>query len=391
MSDMGIASSTPRVALPSFRVLTYNIWFDRQHMAERMQSVLAILEESNADFLCLQEVTDASMKLVESAAFVTAADGYDVSPLSRHSEGYFTLLLVRKKLRAVFTRTRLPTRMGRDLCTAVVRVSAEDGAHAVQLLVSTSHFESLSSRDIREQQLGVAAEHLRPRADAVDASASADGHYVILCGDFNFCSERDFGKAAPATPEQMAALENNVLARQLPSFIDCWPHVKRDDPTDRGYTFDSTRNDVIVKFERMRYDRILAGGSRYRPVHIELIGTEPVPSAVYDDRVLVPFRPSKHRPIDASSTSTNAALLNARSSLKPTATRVTQRDGSITIDNGVRATAGSAAASADSSDASSDDQSGDDEDTPRCGTPPRKVRRVFPSDHFGIVCDFVWA
>ena len=384
MSDMGVSSSS--VALPAFRVLTYNIWFDRQHMAERMPSVLAILEESNADFLCLQEVTDASMKLVQSAAFVTAADGYDVSPLSRHSEGYFTLLLARKKLHAVFTRSRIPTRMGRDLCTASVQVAAEDGARAAQLLVSTSHFESLSSRDIREQQLGVAAEQLRPRADAADATS----HYAILCGDFNFCSERDFGKAAPTTAEQMAALENNVLARQLPSFIDCWPHVK---PDDHGYTFDSTRNDIIVKFERMRYDRILAAGSRYRPAHVELVGTQPVPNTVYDDRVLAPMRPSKQRSTDqdgASSTSTNAALLNARSSLKPTATRVTQQDGSISIENGATASAGPAAVSADSSDSSSDEQSDQEDDAPRCGTPPRKARRVFPSDHFGIVCDFVW-
>ena len=41
---------------PKVKILTYNIWFE-EVVPERLDSVLAIIEEADADFVCLQEMT----------------------------------------------------------------------------------------------------------------------------------------------------------------------------------------------------------------------------------------------------------------------------------------------------------------------------------------------
>ena len=41
---------------PKVKILTYNIWFE-EVVPERLDSVLAIIEETDADFVCLQEMT----------------------------------------------------------------------------------------------------------------------------------------------------------------------------------------------------------------------------------------------------------------------------------------------------------------------------------------------
>ena len=69
---------------------------------------------------------------------------------------------------------------------------------------------------------------------------------VVFCGDFNFCSYRNYHGSGP--------LENDSLQNILPDFIDLWPEKY---PHLRGYTFDSTVNRVINHYEQMRYDRIM--------------------------------------------------------------------------------------------------------------------------------------
>ena len=41
---------------PLIKILTYNIWFN-EISTERIDSVLKIIEECDADFVCLQEMT----------------------------------------------------------------------------------------------------------------------------------------------------------------------------------------------------------------------------------------------------------------------------------------------------------------------------------------------
>ena len=158
-----------------------------------------------------------------------------------------------------FVWTEMPTHMGRSILSVKVRPPSLQ-KRAVH--VSTAHFESLSSATVREQQLKVYA-----RMAAKEAEGPS-----ILCGDFNFCSYRNYG-------DDGGPLENSVLARVLPDYTDVWADMKSGN--DPGYTFDSERNSNIRQEEQMRYDRILFRENSQRPGYaasVELIGTQKIES-----------------------------------------------------------------------------------------------------------------
>lgn len=131
------------------------------------------------------------------------------------------------------------------------------------------HLESLSTRVVREKQL----EHI---------SRILSTRHSLLVGDFNFDSDRNFEGYGP--------LENAVLKKIFPQFVDVWEALY---PGEKGYTYDSLRNKMITKYERMRYDRILlkvvqenesnskeevnsSTKSRWMPSFIKLFGDQPI-------------------------------------------------------------------------------------------------------------------
>ena len=74
-------------------------------------------------------------------------------------------------------------------------------------------------------------------------------------------------------------LENNVLARALPDFVDAWSTVF---PKNRGLTFDGATNQwVRDRGERMRYDRVMVRRSLGRPVAAERLGTTPAGDGLF--------------------------------------------------------------------------------------------------------------
>ena len=48
---------------PVVKILTYNIWFENV-TEERIGQVLKVIEQADADFVCLQEVTDESRGMI---------------------------------------------------------------------------------------------------------------------------------------------------------------------------------------------------------------------------------------------------------------------------------------------------------------------------------------
>ena len=48
---------------PMVRILTYNIWFENITQ-ERIDCILEIIKEADADFVCLQEVTDETRSAI---------------------------------------------------------------------------------------------------------------------------------------------------------------------------------------------------------------------------------------------------------------------------------------------------------------------------------------
>jgi hypothetical protein len=61
------------------------------------------------------------------------------------------------------------------------------------------------------------------------------------------------------------------IAKILPEYEDMWPMLAP--PEHRGYTFDSDLNPMIRQREQMRYDRILYRSKHLSPIQISMVGT----------------------------------------------------------------------------------------------------------------------
>ena len=308
-----LASSTPPLT-----VLTYNIWFEggfnkpapldpvavdpntlgavargkyllkidtaerAASFVSRMSRVVNILRASQADVVCLQEVTPWSREIFASDPFLTEIYAFSENPLGR----YGVLILAKKERAPSFQTHAMETMMGRDLVGVVVDLPS-GGAPKRKVLVLTAHFESLSAAPIRKLQLEQAASVMNEKSlsDGVlrnmmsfFSGATPKHPNTVLCGDFNFCSYRNFDKDS-------MPLENDVLRAILPDHDDLWPtlvwpgEAESDGTTtpraeDKGYTFDSELNHNIRQTERMRYDRVLSRCSDLIPRTIRLVGTE---------------------------------------------------------------------------------------------------------------------
>uniref|UniRef100_A0A7S2C8K5 Endonuclease/exonuclease/phosphatase domain-containing protein n=2 Tax=Haptolina brevifila TaxID=156173 RepID=A0A7S2C8K5_9EUKA len=235
-----------------------------------MASLLSEALGTAPDVLCLQEIRGELTPAIRASAGLHRY--YDISP--NEVDGYGNLLLIRRELKPSFKEVPFPTMMGRSLLIAEC-LGISEGS----LAVATVHLESLNSAPIRAKQLLIAQEALQPYKS------------VILAGDFNFDSSRNFGdwKSVPSqpprptrddsdddtaisfagVPTKRSVLENDVLERTLPAYVDLWPALQPE--TDGGHTFDGVHNvHVGDPQEVMRYDRVLARG--LAPVSIQMLG-----------------------------------------------------------------------------------------------------------------------
>jgi endonuclease/exonuclease/phosphatase family metal-dependent hydrolase len=249
---------------PNFKILTWNVWFDTFAQAKRYEEILRISQSYSPDIICFQEVTDP---FIESLKKWPELSNYHVSDKDLDGSTvhpYGVLSLIKKDYRNVeFTFHRFPTNMARRLLvtsfdapysgpldasevtvepkTDSTPTEPRENSNIKRIAIGNVHLESLGSRPYREQQLAISSTILSSYA------------YAILCGDFNFCSYRNYEdlrslKVDPNT------LENHSLAKFLPNFTDTWPRLF---PNDKGYTFHGGDNDMVPnKVEIMRYDRI---------------------------------------------------------------------------------------------------------------------------------------
>lgn len=242
--------------LGGYSVLTWNVWFGDGHegpevFKRRCDAVVTSLGRSCADFICLQEVTEGLLTPLLKAPWVTdAKTGYVCS--TDKIQTYGVLILCRRSLKPQFSEVCFPTRMGRTLHTAKVG----------SLVVGCVHLESLSSASTRYKQIQISFQALRALGCTNE----------VLCGDFNFCSYRNFN------PE-ITPLENECLPQLLPGYLDLWPTLE---PKHKGYTFDSESNTNVYRYERMRYDRVMACCTSLMPRSISRYGTREVDLKIPD-------------------------------------------------------------------------------------------------------------
>jgi hypothetical protein len=191
-------------------------------------------------------------------------DDYRLSDHELERYSYGNMILAKKNIDVSFQFISLPSQMGRKLLLA--EATWTDGT---RVGLGNVHLESLSSRPVREQQLQMCEQILR------------NYDFSILCGDFNFCSYRNYIET------DNEGLENDVLRCIMPDYNDMWPQVH---PAEQGYTFDTQENGMLRlhRHERMRYDRIcyrIAEDGRSMKLKwaahsVDLLGTSPVSSDV---------------------------------------------------------------------------------------------------------------
>jgi len=224
----------------TLRVATLNVWFGSKLQDARTDALIEVIKSMALDVCCLQEVLPQVASSIVSAlpgwSCSDPGDGSTVAP-------YGVMTLVSPGIDAAFEFHDMPTTMCRKLLVA----------RLPGLIVGTVHLESLANHPTRVEQLRRCQHALAQHPD------------VLLVGDFNFDSQRNF--SSPHLP-----LENDALLHVMPDFVDVWPSLHREP----GYTFDSAVNPYITQSEHMRYDRVMARLESWHVQAIEMFGHEPV-------------------------------------------------------------------------------------------------------------------
>lgn len=233
-------------------VLTWNVWFDSLQRRARYDEVFKICRTLAPDVICFQEATPFFLSMLKEDPI---RDSYSLSDnMGSYINPYGVLSLCRKDLASSFIHTEMPTDMNRMLLTTNIQTDAGEFS------IGNVHLESLDSASTRREQLQVCSRTLT-------ASGAS-----ILCGDFNFCSDRNYH------PERVP-LENDTLQQVLPRFVDVWPTLRH--PTDRGYTFDTVANRMLTdnhQHEQFRFDRMMfnAPGGKWVASSIQMVGNLPL-------------------------------------------------------------------------------------------------------------------
>lgn len=237
ISGSGVAGDG--VARDALTLATFNMWFDPRHAEARYRAIADVLAREAPDVMVFQEVTATALDVLLRQDWIR--DGYArASVTGRRTGNYGHLMLSRVPVRrAVYVP--IPTRAARGVLRAEVHVGGGEA-----LTVGSVHLDSgKAAAELRERQLRTVFRDVDRRPD------------VVLLGDFN-----------------MRDNENDCIAAP---FVDVWPQLRPDEP---GFTEDTSINlmrlDSTGKERHVRFDRVLIKGAGWRPVRIDLIGTEPI-------------------------------------------------------------------------------------------------------------------
>lgn len=249
-------------------LITWNVWFDTFVQKTRYQKIFSTCQTLSPDIICFQEATLPFLQLLNESPLIHR---YILSdPKGNTIRPYGTLTLIKSDLNPTFSYHSFPTRMGRSLLLSTL--SFESGSFAF----GNVHLESLDNQPTRYEQLKISADVLKE----YDSFA--------LCGDFNFCSYKNFSG--------QGELENNSLKELFPGVSDLWTTLH---PEEKGYTFCGNVNSLVTNpNEIMRYDRIISKLSPYwKAADIQIIGDSPLEE---DGPVASPGSPQRSRPLLAT-------------------------------------------------------------------------------------------
>lgn len=253
-----VTSPEVQVALPAeLSLLTYNTWFDRFAQEMRYREQLKMIEENMPDVVCLQEVTQQLLAMIEGELW--CQKNYYLTDMCTNLltfQGRYGVVMMLKRtlpIQKVF-HSKLFSEMGR--CC----ISAKIANDKTSILIGTVHLESLDQRKIRMHQLRAICKYVL-----------TDSDNCILAGDFNFDDERNFD------PSDKEPIENTIFSTEehVKPYVDIWTLFHEP---GTGKTRDTTVNKMLKgeKEEHMRYDRVILKSSTVTAKNIDLLGTSQV-------------------------------------------------------------------------------------------------------------------
>jgi len=209
------------------KVVTYNVWFDAHNFDARAEHLFRMLESSDADFICLQEVTHRLISMIFKESWLK---NYYVA---RNKMSHYGLMVL-SRWPCVFKELSFNTEMNRTAIVAETKINGEIVA------IASSHLESLeSNRDYRENQMSQTFSFLENYQNA------------MFMGDFNFGDNYRENKLIPESYDDLWKSFNNI-------------------ETEPGYTMPKTSD-----FRAWRPDHILASQSSFwTPHQINRVGYE---------------------------------------------------------------------------------------------------------------------
>ncbi|NBD13103.1 poly(A) polymerase [Corallococcus silvisoli] len=241
----------------SLTVATFNVLFDLYDAEllateRRTPATLALLRDTDADVIALQEVTPPFLRALLAEPWVREHYWLTEGPGATTVVPYGQVLLSRIPLASVWQRG-----FSRDKRLVAAELRFSDAT----LWVATPHLTS--NRDAS----GAAARTVQVQAlldwaRALEGTSPSESPDLMLAGDFNF------GDGAP---------EAEAFARA--GFLDAWSALR---PSEAGETFNPRLNPLAalttVSGRLQRLDRILVASpsGRFAPEAIGLFGEAPV-------------------------------------------------------------------------------------------------------------------
>eukprot|EP00927_Polykrikos_kofoidii_P038634 TRINITY_DN33048_c0_g1_i2.p1 TRINITY_DN33048_c0_g1~~TRINITY_DN33048_c0_g1_i2.p1 ORF type:complete len:472 (-),score=66.23 TRINITY_DN33048_c0_g1_i2:50-1465(-) len=260
------------------RVVTYNVWFSEYRQRQRATALFKLLHHENADIICLQEVTLAFLLWLREEKWVR--EGYILSDavgttLRGKKLAYGVIMLIRQSVavRSLYLFA-LPTQMNRSALVAVFPLGGGQ-----ELRVATVHLESLNNDKTRASQLDRICQIIGSNDDAqseVGVSCANDSNICLLAGDLNFDDGSD--------------LEEAVIEKA--GFADCWVVVSASKGSDHKFSADKGCTMPVCDYLGCptRIDRILLRSSldtaplSLLPSDIYRIGMDPLDADVVAPR-----------------------------------------------------------------------------------------------------------
>lgn len=232
------------------KMLTFNIWFSPDKMAERMEALGKIVQDLKPDLLTFQEVTRVNLGLLQKKPWFSQ---YRLTPpdAARHP-GYFVVILSKFPIEKWQTYAFEDSPFQRELLTAEIKSTLLP--KTPKFVIATTHLEhSGRFSKLREK-------HLK---ETVKMLSSFEN--VCVMGDMNLERQFDGDVVLPA------------------QWIDTWLAVPGHTDSN-GYTWDERRNPFIVKEREStlkdRLDRVFCKLSDFKVKEVRVVDDKMTKSGV---------------------------------------------------------------------------------------------------------------